>query len=203
MLRSNLSHRIWPVAADANLLRNLTLAIIGSLIVALAAQMSVPMYPVPMTLQSLAVLAIGAAYGAKLGALTMLVYALEGALGLPFLAGGQAGLYAPDGTLISSGGYLIGFVPAAFVTGWLAERGWGKSAYGTVLATLAGGAILYIPGLIWLALWAHWVKGVPQADAFSAALAWGFTPFVLGDIIKAGIAGAGIGNLASLWSRAD
>jgi biotin transport system substrate-specific component len=201
MLRTTLSHRIWPVAADANLTRNMTLAIIGSLVVALAAQVSVPMWPVPMTLQTLAVLAIGAAYGAKLGALTILIYALEGALGLPFFAGGQAGLYQPDGTLISSGGYVFGFVLAAFVTGWLAERDWGKSMIGLVLAALAGAVVLHIPGLLWLAAWAVLAKAVPQSEAIAVALAWGFTPFFVGDVVKAILAGFGVGSFAIAQSR--
>jgi biotin transport system substrate-specific component len=201
MLRTTLSHRIWPVAADANLTRNITLAIIGSLVVALAAQVSIPMWPVPMTLQTLAVLAIGAAYGAKLGALTILIYALEGALGLPFFAGGQAGFYQPDGTIISSGGYIFGFVLAAFVTGWLAERDWGKSVTGTVLSTLVGAVILHIPGLLWLAAWAVLAKAVPQSDAMATALAWGFTPFFVGDVVKAVLAGLCVGSFAIAQTR--
>ena len=89
-----LAGRLWP-ASSLNWTRDILLALLGSAIVAIAAQINVPMLPVPMTLQTLAVLAVGAAYGARLGAITLALYALEGAAGLPVFANFQAGLYQP------------------------------------------------------------------------------------------------------------
>jgi biotin transport system substrate-specific component len=191
MQHTNLSHQIWPVAADANLIRNLTLAIIGSLIVALAAQINVPMIPVPMTLQTLAVLAIGAAYGSKLGAGTLALYAVEGVSGLPVFAEMNS-LFKPDGTMIASIGYIVGFIPAAYVVGWLAERGWDRNPLKLIIACLLGAAILYIPGLLWLnTLIGDW----------NVTIAEGLSKFILGDVIKAVVAALGIPAAWSLLGK--
>ena len=107
---TTLANRVWPQANTNGLVRNAALAVAGSLLVALAAQINIPMYPVPMTLQTLAVLAIGAAFGARLGAATLALYALEGAVGLPFFAQMKSGLAVISGP---SGGYIIGFILAA------------------------------------------------------------------------------------------
>jgi biotin transport system substrate-specific component len=202
MTTQTLAQRPW-LQTNSSIWRNVVLAVLGSILVAIAAQISIPMWPVPMTLQTLAVLGIGAAYGSRLGAATLALYALECAVGLPFRAGGQAGIFMPDGALISSGGFLIGFVLAAGLTGLLVEKGWGATPLKTAMATLIGGAVLYIPGLIWLAVWAAMVKGVPSADVAAKAIAWGLTPFVMGDILKALIAGLGVGSVYSMIARRD
>ncbi len=189
MNKTTLSHRLWPVAADANLVRNIVLAIAGSLLVALAAQISIPMIPVPMTLQTMAVLAVGAAYGSRLGALTLALYAVEGALGLPVFAQ-MNGLFKPDGTMISSIGYVVGFIPAAYVVGWFAERGWDRNAK-LVIACLLGAAVLYVPGLLWLG----------QLFGADKVLAYGFLPFWAGDVIKAVIVGLGVPAVWTLLGR--
>ncbi len=157
MNASLLSDRLWPASG----LRNVVLALVGSLVVATAAQVNVPMVPVPMTLQTLAVLAIGAAYGSRLGAATLALYALEGAIGLPVFAEFKSGVMLP------SFGYVLGFIVAAYVVGLLAERGWDKSPARMFAAMLLGAAVLYVPGLIWLSVW---------VGSFSSAMAWGLTP---------------------------
>jgi biotin transporter BioY len=111
-----LAGRLWPTSS-LNWTRIILLALLGSAIVAVAAQVSVPMLPVPMTLQTLAALAVGAAYGARLGAITLALYALEGAAGLPVFANFQAGLFLPTGEILASGGYIIGFILAAGLVG--------------------------------------------------------------------------------------
>lgn len=158
----------------------------GSALIAAAAQVTVPMLPVPMTLQTFAVLAIGMLYGARLGAITVAAYLVEGAIGLPVFAGGAnlAMLLAKPYTL----GYLVGFGAAAAAAGWLAERRAGVS--GAVLAVLAGTAVLYLFGLAWLS--------VMLADPV-AAIATGALPFLLGDAVKAALAVAvreGLGRVA-------
>ena len=170
-----LADRLWPVTAGNGLVRVFGLAIIGAAAVALAAQVSVPMIPVPMTLQTLAVLLVGAAYGARLGAATLALYALEGALGLPVFANFQGGYQVIAG---STGGYIFGFILAAGLVGYLAERGWAANPVRMMAASLAGAAILYVPGLLWLV----------QFTGVEKVLALGLYPFLLGDVVKAVLA---------------
>ena len=165
--------RMWPEAGASRMLRNVALVAIGSLLLAAAAQITVPMWPVPMSGQTFAVLLIGMAYGARLGMLTVLAYLFEGALGLPVFVGGTASLAALAGPL---GGYLVGFVLAAGLTGWLAQRGWGRNGTSTAIAMLLGNVALYVPGLLWLSTFMHY--------DVSATLAAGLFPFVLGDLAK-------------------
>ena len=196
-MTATLAQRALP--ASNAMLRNLLLAVAGSLLVAGAAQITVPFWPVPMTLQSMAVLLVGGAYGARLGAATLGLYALEGAVGLPFFAGAKAGLF--DAKLdylfpASSMGYVAGFICAAALVGYLAQSGWINSTGRMVVAALTGAAVLYVPGLIWLGIWAAKTQGMDFAAATQAALDWGFYPFVRGDLIKAAIAGLG---LSATW----
>jgi biotin transport system substrate-specific component len=138
-------------------------------------EIPLPFTPVPITGQTFAVLLVGAALGSRRGALSMAVYLLEGALGLPVFAGGAAGLARLRGP---TGGYLIGFIAAAFVTGWLAERGWDRRPATTALAMLTGNAVIYLFGLPWLA----WFVGSFLGP--KGALALGLLPFVPGDLLK-------------------
>ena len=154
----------------------LALVLGGTALIALAAQVTVPMVPVPMTLQTLAVLLVGLAFGARLGALTVLAYLAEGAMGLPVFAGGKAGAAVLAGP---TGGYLFGFVAAAFVTGWLAERGWDRSVMRTALAMALGNLVLYLPGLAQL-------KAVTGAE-WGQVWTWGAGPFLIGDAVKLAI----------------
>lgn len=177
----------------------IVLAVAGSLFVAGAAQVSVPFWPVPMTLQSMAVLLVGGAYGARLGFATLVLYALEGALGLPFFAGGKGGIFDDKLDYLfpaSSMGYVVGFVLAAALVGYLAQSGWINSFLRMVAATIAGAALLYVPGLIWLAIWAAKTQGFDISVAMEKALAWGLYPFLIGDTVKAVIAGLG---LSAVW----
>ena len=162
-------------AADALLILG------GSLFTALMAQITIPLpfTPVPITGQTLAVLLVGAALGSRRGALSMAAYVVEGALGLPVFAGGTAGLKRLTGP---TGGYLIGFIAAAFVTGWLAERGWDRRPLSTALAMLTGNAVIYLFGLPWLALFLGGFSG-PKG-----ALALGLLPFIPGDLLKLALA---------------
>jgi len=175
---------LWPSSADSNtlsntLIRNTVLALVGTLFLTLAAKIQVPLWPVPMTFGTLAVLMLGMAYGWRLAGATLMLYMAEGAIGLPVFAGtpekGIGLAYMMGGT----GGYLIGYVLAAMTVGWLAEKGWDRTILGTVLAMLIGNAIIYVPGVVWLGALLGWDKPI---------LEWGFTPFILGDVIKLGLA---------------
>ena len=184
MNTSLLSDRLWP-ASGTGLARNVVLAVLGSALVAVAAQVNVPMLPVPMTLQSLAVLLIGAAYGSRLGAATLALYALEGAMGLPVFAGFKSGF------MLASFGYVLGFIAAAYVVGYLAERGWDRSPVKMFAAMLLGAAVLYVPGLIWLAAWIGTEK----------AIQFGLLPFIPGDFVKAAVAALGFPAAWALLAR--
>ena len=165
--------------ADERLARlfDLGMIVAGSAVVGLAAQLEIrlPFTPVPITGQPFAVLLVGALLGARRGALALVTYFAEGIAGLPVFAGGASGMAAVLGP---TGGYLIGFVPAAFVTGALAERGWDRHVLTTWAAMALGSATLFLCGLPWLARFTGW----------ESVLAAGFWPFVVGDVVKQGLA---------------
>jgi biotin transport system substrate-specific component len=195
-----LAGRLWPTSS-LNWTRTILLAIIGSMIVAISAQVSVPMMPVPMTLQTLAVLAVGAAYGARLGAVTLALYALEGAAGLPVFANFQAGLFLPTGEIIATGGFIIGFIVAAALVGHLVEKGWGANIVKLCGAMLLGAVIIYVPGLIWLVGWLIVMKGMVIISAVPVAFSSGVLPFIIGDIVKAILAALAFPAAFSLLGR--
>lgn len=172
-----LAATMWPARSEAgaDAMRAVLLALVGSLLVAVSAQIQVPMYPVPMTMQPFAVLAIGAAYGARLGAATLLLYMAEGALGLPVFAGMKGGAAMLVGP---TAGYIVGFVLAAGAVGWLAERRWDRNVLSTIAAMTIGMALIYIPGVGWLA-------GLIGTEK---AIAAGMVPFLVGDAVKIALA---------------
>ena len=138
------------------------------------ARVSIPLMftPVPLTGQTLAVLLTGAALGSRRGSIAMAVYLIAGSC-LPIYSGGGMGLFWN----LASGGYILGFIPAAYVIGFLCERGWDRK-FLIILAMLVGNAILYIPGLIQLSFF------VPR----DATLELGLYPFIPGDLLKLSIA---------------
>ena len=149
----------------------------GSAVIALGAQVSVPMLPVPMTLQTLAVLMVGLTAGSRLGAAAVVTYLAEGAMGLPvFSAGGAGAAYLAGPT----GGFLIGFVAMAYAAGLLAERGVARGFFGTALGVAAISALLYVPGLLWL-------TAVTPLD-LGGAVSRGMLPFLAGDLVKSVVA---------------
>ena len=186
-MNNTLAQRALPM--NNALARNILLAVAGSLIVAVAAQVTVPLPVVPLTLQTLAVLAIGAAYGARLGAGTMALYAIEGAAGLPVFAQMKAGTAVIAGP---TGGYIIGFIIAAALVGYLAERNWDRSLVKMFVAAILGAIVLYIPGLLWLHQFA---SGWPQT------MEWGLTPFVAGDLVKAALVALGFQGAWNLLGK--
>ncbi len=154
--------------------RDLALAAGASLLVALSAQIAIPLpfTPVPLTLQTLVVILAAAALGARRGTLAMLLYLAEGAAGLPVFAGGRAGIAHLFGP---TGGYLAGFLAAAAVAGALAEAGWMQRPLRAAAAVLAAEACIYGAGLLWLGAW----TGYPRAAAL------GLVPFLPGEALKA------------------
>lgn len=168
---------LWPAreAASARALRFALLAVVGSAIMAVSAQLAVQLGYVPITMQPFAVMLLGAAFGARLGVATMLLYIAEGVAGLPVFSGFKAG---PAVMVGPTAGYIVGFVLAAGLIGWLAERGWDRHIATTILAMLGGIAVIYTLGVAWLS----------TLIGFEPALVHGIAPFVYGDLIKAVLA---------------
>eukprot|EP01037_Dinobryon_pediforme_P006976 gene6976-biopygen4452 len=160
--------------AGSELSRGLAV-LIGSAALALSAQMTVPMYPVPMTMQTFAVIMIGALCGARLATEIVIAYLLEGAVGLPVFAGGATGIASIIG---NTGGYLVGFLPAAALIGWFADRGWNANNFKLALSLSLGHLIIFVPGVAWLAGFV----------GLSAAFTFGFVPFILGTVLKTALA---------------
>jgi biotin transport system substrate-specific component len=150
-----------------------------SLLIALSAQVAIPLpfTPVPVTLQTFAILLTGCLLGSGRGALAAAAYVTEGSLGLPFFSGGTAGIAHLLGP---TGGYLVGCVAAALVAGLFAERGVTTKPVGLLLTLIAADLLLYVPGLAWLSVF----------TGPSKAVALGFVPFVVGDALK----------IAAAWS---
>ncbi|MGD1037579.1 MAG: biotin transporter BioY [Roseiarcus sp.] len=176
-LNATLASTLWPSRAPSRLARAATLAIAGTLVLAASAKAQVPFYPVPMTLQTLAVLTIGAAYGARLAAATLALYLAEGFVGLPVFAGALAG---PGYMAGPTAGYLAGFVAAAALIGWLAESGWDRAWPRLIGAMAIGHALIFAFGFAWLAL------------ALGAEKAWaaGVAPFYAATLVKTLLAAA-------------
>ena len=148
------------------------LSFTGSALIALCAQVSVPFYPVPVTMQTFAVILIGLTYGWRLGGITVALYLIEGSIGLPVFAGGKGGMIVLMGP---TAGYLYGFFLAAVVCGWFTEKGFDRSYLKLIVPLLAGNLLLYTSGLIWLGNFIGWDKPV---------LELGLYPFIPGDLMK-------------------
>lgn len=210
------------------LLRDAALVVGFSVLVALFAQIAVrlPFTPVPITGQTLAVLLAGGALGANRGAVSLALYAFWGVIGLPVYAPGAAALEGElvhfilpwEGTggpfwLLASGGYIAGFIPAAYVVGRLAERGWDRG-WNAAVAMLIGNVILYAPGLLWLGyvistgvldghLDLELAAAIPGANTLDKTLTGGLYPFILGDLAKLYIASVALPGVWALLGRRD
>jgi biotin transport system substrate-specific component len=171
---TTLASSIWPTASTSSqLARNVVLVLVGTLLLTVSAKIQIPFWPVPMTMQTYVVLVLGMAYGWRLAGATMLLYLAQGALGLPVFAGtpekglGIAYMMGP------TGGYLVGFVVAAAVMGWLAERGFDRSFARAAFAMTLGHGIVFVFGFAWLAT----LIGAGKAWAGGVAPFWAATLF--------------------------
>jgi biotin transport system substrate-specific component len=158
--------------------------VLGTLFLALSSYVEVPMIPVPVTMQTFAVAMVGALYGWRLGAITIIAWLVEGALGLPVLAGGASGALHFVGP---TGGYLFAFPVMGALVGWLAERGWnGKRPVFAFVSMLLGNALCLLLGAAWLAV----VIGVEPAFVHGVA------PFIVGGVLKSALGAALLALLA-------
>lgn len=183
---------LWPSRADgiSGIARAVVLAALGTALLTVSAKINLPLPYVPMTLQTLVVLMIGAAYGWRLGVATVIAYLAEGAMGMPVFAGPVGGL-AP--LLGPTAGYLSGFVVAAFVTGWLSERGWDRSVPRLFVAMAVGHVAILGLGFAWLAFGMK--LGVEKA--------WlvGLLPFIAGSLVKNALGAALVPAVRRLVDR--
>lgn len=171
-----------------SLTRAALMVVAGSLFIAVAAQISVPFFPVPLTLGTLAILIVGLSFGARLGAATVLAYLAQGAAGFPVFANGGAGLAYMAGPTL---GFLLGYVAVAWITGYAADRGWARGFVGASGAALVASAVLYLPGVAWPMA----VAGATGVEASWVGQAFGdyywayfVAPFLLGDAVKSVLA---------------
>jgi biotin transport system substrate-specific component len=173
-MQNTLVANIWPQISTSWVNKALVV-LLGSIALIISAKLKVPFYPVPMTMQVFVVLAIGLILGFRLGVATVLLYLAEGALSLPVFAGtperglGLAYMMGP------TGGYLLGYLFAVAVVGWLAEWGWAKRWLEAVAVAFLGLLLIYIPGLLWLGTVLGWDKPIFE---------FGFAPFIAGDAVK-------------------
>jgi biotin transport system substrate-specific component len=172
---------IRPSEKKLAYLYDVALVVGGSIVIALCAQIAIG-FPVPITGQTFAVLLVAMLLGSRRGVLCIMTYLAEGLMGLPVFAQGKAGLVAFFGP---TGGYLIGFVAAAYLVGSLAERGWDRRPLSTVLTMLVGNIAIYAGGLAWLFCLAH-VLAKPVGGR--GILAVGLYPFLIGDALKIALA---------------
>jgi biotin transport system substrate-specific component len=183
--RSTLADRLFA----RSIVTDSILVLAGVALTAALAQVSIPLWPVPITGQTLAVLLVGSFLGAARGSISMLLYAVLGVIGLPIFAAGTSGW----GVIASpSGGYIIGFIFAAGLTGWAAQRTWDRRFIGAAVSFFAGSAVVFVFGLPWLAF----SLGLNLQQTLQA----GLYPFIVGGIIKAVIAA---GVISTSWYFVD
>lgn len=199
-LAPTLANAVLPDVSGrrAETIRNVALAVAGSLLLVLAAKVKVPFWPVPITLQTLAVLGLGAFYGRRLGTAAVALYLAYGLAGLPVftntppVASGLSYFAGP------TGGFLLGFLAAAFVAGWAAERG--ASVLRLIAGMVAAEALILGLGFAWLAFGAQMAGGA-AGIGLAKAFQFGVQPFLLGDLLKLALATSLVGASWSMLRR--
>lgn len=176
-----LTEAFGPSEGTALRIKQAVLVVAGILLLAAMAKIKLPVPPSPVAVNmgTFAVLTIGAAYGPRLGLVTIMGYMIIGALGFDVFQSSTTELSGIEYMMGGTGGYLLGYVMATVLLGVLARRGWDRSVLWMALAMLAGNLILYVPGLLWLGKVYGWDKPI---------LEWGLTPFVVGDLMKLALA---------------
>jgi biotin transport system substrate-specific component len=169
-----------PKSQTARLASTVMTVLLGTVLLTLAAKINVPTWPVPVTLQSFAVAALAAAFGWRIGVATVVAYLLEGAAGLPVFAtgGGLAYLVGP------TGGFLVGFIPMAYVIGLAADRGASGRLGLLAVAMLAADALMFAFGFLWLLALGGAAAWLDQSDLVGSAFARAVQPFALWDALK-------------------
>lgn len=202
-----LAEMFGPDTGTALRAKQAALVVLGVAFLAISAQIRIPVLPspVPVNLGTFAVLTIGAAYGPRLGLLTIFGYMIIGALGFDIFASSTAEFNGLPYMMGSTGGYLAGFVLATLALGALARIGWDRSVLRMGLAMVIGNALIYVTGLAWLA---YWISTTGKLDVatygslFGQTMTWGMVPFVIGDLMKLALAALLLPGLWKLVGKA-
>ncbi len=181
-----------PKGSVAKLATNAAIVLLGTMLITAAAKVNVPVWPVPVTLQSFAIAALAAAFGMRIGVATVAAYLLEGAMGLPVFAAGGGMLYLVGPT----GGFLVGFLAQAAIIGYAADRGASGRPFALFGAMLAATAVLYAFGFAWLVAMAGQAAWVDQTNVIASAFAKAIQPFLVWDTLKMAFAAL---TVTGLW----
>lgn len=190
-MQSNVLASRFPLLGS-EVVRQALLVVLGVAAITLAAKIRVPMWPVPVTMGTFAVLTIGAVYGLRLSVITLLAYLALGAAGVTVFAGDTAGFAYMAGP---TGGYLLGYLVAAGLVGWLAQQGWSRSVARMIGALILGNIVIYAFGMPWMAYLFLAEKGAEWVWQ------WGMTNFLLGDAVKLMLAALLVPTLWKLTGR--
>ena len=188
-----LTEAVGPTEGTALVIKQVAMVVLGIVALAIFAKIKVPMWPVPVTMGTFAVLTIGATYGPRLGLATIIGYMIVGAAGFDVFAGSSAESLGLSYMMGGTGGYLVGYVLATLALGFAARAGWDRSILLMGAAMLVGNILIYAPGLAWLGQLYGWDQPI---------LAWGLTPFLVGDALKLILAALIVPGLWKLFGNA-
>ena len=178
---------VWPQNVN-RIVQGIVLVVLGTAILAISAKIKVPFYPVPMTLQTFAIMGLAAAYGSRLAVITVLAYLAEGVFGIPVFTNTPPAIAGLSYFMGPTGGFLVGFIPLAWIVGAAADAGWDRSPLKMFAAMIAADVVVFALGFAWLA----WFLVLPGTSGIGASAAFtnGVLPFVLGDLLKIVLAAA-------------
>lgn len=186
-----------PKSDAAKLATNLATVVLGTLVITIAAKINVPVWPVPVTLQSLAIAALAAAFGARIGVATVALYLAQGAMGLPVFAAGGGLPYLMGPT----GGFLLGFIVMAGIIGFAADRGASAKPMTLFGAMLVGEAVLLALGFAWLLTLSGQAQWIDQTNVVASAWAGAVQPFLVWDVLKMALAALTVTGAWSLMGK--
>jgi len=185
-----------PKGDVAKLAINGAIVVLGTLLITAAAKINVPVWPVPVTLQSFAIAALAATFGMRIGVATVALYLLQGAMGLPVFAGGGGAVYL----LGPTGGFLVGFLVQAGIIGYAADRGASSRPFTLFGAMLVATAVLYAFGFAWLVAMSGAAQWVDQTNVVASAFAKAVQPFIVWDVLKMAFAALTVSGLWGLFA---
>jgi len=190
-----LTEAFGPTEGSALRVKQAAMVVLGIMALAIMAKVKVPMWPVPITMGTFAVLTIGATYGPRLGLTTILGYMIIGALGFDVFAGSSAETAGLTYMMGGTGGYLVGYVLATLALGFAARAGWDRSVILMAVALLVANALIYLPGVAWLSV-------LYEGKTLAWAVEVGLVPFLIGDALKLGLAALLVPGLWKLIGNA-
>ena len=190
-----LTEAFGPAEGTALRIKQVVMVVLGIAALAIFAKIKLPMWPVPITMGTFAVLTIGATYGPRLGLATILGYMIIGALGFDVFAGSSAESAGLTYMMGGTGGYLVGYVLATLALGFAARAGWDRSVVMMAAALLVANALIYLPGVAWLSV-------LYEGKSLAWAVEVGLTPFLIGDALKLGLAALLVPGLWKLFGNA-